>query len=63
MFVVQLVGVLSCDHVNVTVGEVEVFGRRCPLRSGESSSIVGVADALSRPDGIAIDVDFGPRAS
>src|ERR1035441_7604194 len=45
------VGAVVADH------EVEVFGRRCPVRSGDSSAVAGAADALLRPEDIAIEVD------
>jgi putative spermidine/putrescine transport system ATP-binding protein len=56
-FVAQFVGISSRVPVDVSGQEVVIFGQRCPIRRGESSSLVGAADALLRPEDIAIDVD------
>ncbi|HEY5266041.1 MAG TPA: ABC transporter ATP-binding protein [Acidimicrobiales bacterium] len=56
-FVAQFVGISSRVPVVVANQEVVIFGQRCPIRSGESSSMVGAADALLRPEDIAIEVD------
>ena len=56
-FVAQFVGISSRVPVVVTDHEVEVFGQRCPVRSGDSSAVTGAADALLRPEDIAIEVD------
>lgn len=56
-FVAQFVGISSRVPVDVSNGEVVVFGQRCPVRSGEGSTLTGSADALLRPEDIAIEVD------
>jgi putative spermidine/putrescine transport system ATP-binding protein len=56
-FVAQFVGISSRVPVDMSGSEVVVFGQRCPVRSGEASSISGPADALLRPEDIAITVD------
>ncbi|MHB8379550.1 MAG: ABC transporter ATP-binding protein [Acidimicrobiales bacterium] len=56
-FVAQFVGISSRVPVDVSGSEVVVFGQRCPVRSGDASSISGPADALLRPEDIAIAVD------
>jgi ABC-type Fe3+/spermidine/putrescine transport system ATPase subunit len=56
-FVAQFVGISSRVSVVVTGHEVEAFGQRCPVRSGDSSAVTGAADALLRPEDIAIEVD------
>jgi len=56
-FVAQFVGISSRVPVDVANKEVVIFGQRCPIRSGDSSSVVGAADALLRPEDIAIEVD------
>ena len=56
-FVAQFVGISSRVPVDMSCSEVVVFGQRCPVRSGEASSISGPADALLRPEDIAITVD------
>jgi len=55
-FVAQFVGISSRVPVQVSGQEVVIFGQRCPVRSGESSSVTGLADALLRPEDIAIEV-------
>jgi len=56
-FVAQFVGISSRVPVDVSNGEVVVFGKRCPVRSGEGRTLTGGADALLRPEDIAIEVD------
>jgi putative spermidine/putrescine transport system ATP-binding protein len=55
-FVAQFVGISSRVPVQVSGQEVVIFGQRCPVRSGESTSVTGSADALLRPEDIAIEV-------
>ena len=55
-FVAQFVGISSRVPVEMSGQGVVIFGQRCPVRSGESSSVTGAADALLRPEDIAIDV-------
>lgn len=56
-FVAQFVGISSRVPVDVKDHEVTIFGQRHPVRSGDSSSMVGAADALLRPEDIAIEID------
>jgi putative spermidine/putrescine transport system ATP-binding protein len=56
-FVAQFVGISSRVPVELSGREVIIFGHRCPVRSGESSLVAGPADALLRPEDIAIELD------
>jgi putative spermidine/putrescine transport system ATP-binding protein len=55
-FVAEFVGISSRVPVHVSGEEVVIFDQRCPVRSGESRSVMGMADALLRPEDIAIEV-------
>jgi putative spermidine/putrescine transport system ATP-binding protein len=59
-FVAQFVGVSSRIPVEVSGGEVELFGRRFPVRSGDVLAS-GPLDALVRPEEVALEPD--PDAS
>jgi len=56
-FVAQFVGISSRVPVVLFGQEVELFGLRCPIRSGDGSDLTGALDALLRPEDIAIEVD------
>ncbi|MHB2029655.1 MAG: ABC transporter ATP-binding protein [Acidimicrobiales bacterium] len=56
-FVAQFVGVSSRVPVFQDGDEVTIFGQRCLVRRGEAARIVGAADALLRPEDIAIELD------
>jgi putative spermidine/putrescine transport system ATP-binding protein len=56
-FVAQFVGISSRVPVDASGHEVVLFGQRCPVRSGEGDQLSGPADALLRPEDIAIEVD------
>jgi ABC-type Fe3+/spermidine/putrescine transport system ATPase subunit len=55
--VAQFVGISSRVPVEVSGREVVLFGERCSVRSGDDAPISGPADALLRPEDIAIVVD------
>ncbi len=56
-FVAQFVGISSRVPVDASNHEVDVFGQRCPVRSGEGSNLSGAVDALLRPEDITIEID------
>lgn len=56
-FVAEFVGISSRVPVEFSGSEVVVFAQRCPVRGGDSKSLVGPVDALLRPEEIAIEVD------
>jgi putative spermidine/putrescine transport system ATP-binding protein len=56
-FVAQFVGISSRVPVVAANGEVTIFDQRCPVRSGEGAGLTGAADALLRPEDIAIEID------
>jgi hypothetical protein len=56
------VGISSRVPVIASNGEVTIFDQRCPVRSGEGSLLSGPADALLRPEDIAIEIDQAGKA-
>ncbi len=58
-FVAQFVGISSRVPVVVVGGELELFGQKCAVRRGESTSVSGPGDALLRPEDVAVTVDPG----
>lgn len=60
-FVAEFVGVSSRVPVERTGNEVVIFGQRCPVRSGGTSTAYELVDALLRPEDVAIEVDSGAK--
>jgi putative spermidine/putrescine transport system ATP-binding protein len=57
-FVAEFVGVSSRVPVERSGSDVLVFGQRCPVRGvSDTSGVLEGADALLRPEDVAIDVD------
>lgn len=56
-FVAQFVGISSRVPVERSGNEVVIFGQRCLVRSGDANAVMGSADALLRPEDIAIEID------
>ncbi len=56
-FVAQFVGISSRVPVERSGSDVIIFGQRCVVRSGDANAVMGSADALLRPEDIAIEVD------
>lgn len=55
-FVAQFVGISSRVPVQSDGKEVVIFGQRCLVRSG-GTTVSGPADALLRPEDVAVEVD------
>jgi putative spermidine/putrescine transport system ATP-binding protein len=60
-FVAQFVGVSSRVPVVLAGQEIELFGQKFPVRTGDVSALSGPVDALIRPEEVAVEVD--PAAS
>jgi putative spermidine/putrescine transport system ATP-binding protein len=57
-FVAEFVGVSSRVPVERAGSDVLVFGQQCPVRGiSETSGVLDAADALLRPEDVAIEVD------
>jgi len=60
-FVAQFVGISSRVPVTLAGQEVELFGQRFPVRTGDAAALTGSIDALIRPEEVEVEVD--PSAS
>jgi putative spermidine/putrescine transport system ATP-binding protein len=56
-FVAQFVGISSRVPVVLSGQEVELFGKRYPVRTGNATALTGSIDALLRPEEVALEVD------
>jgi putative spermidine/putrescine transport system ATP-binding protein len=56
-FVAEFVGVSSRVPVERVGNEVDIFGQRCPVRSGDTPATLEAVDALLRPEDITIEID------